>query len=280
MIPSITKQEKLNTPYQVKSNLASYKEIDEGNRTVKAIVNTYNYYDFDYDVLRMGAAKQSIEQRGSNTSANDKILHALFHDLTRLPGKSMNEVETVIDGKQVLYAESKLSETIDGEDTLTKYIDNIYNQHSIGFKYIQIEYIEKEGEGWNKFINSLINPEDADKIGFGWDVKEFNWYEWSTVPFGANKLTPALGVKTTNKTVLIDNIYLKLQSLVDKANRYEVKDKRKFELQYAQLKQMILELTQVEQSQKDILRHEQSLELDNTDNQQEGIDYKTLSNNY
>lgn len=276
----LTKQDKLNIPYQVKSNLAEYKELDEGSRTVKAIVNTYNYYDLDQDVLRIGAAKKSIEQRGANSSANDKILHALFHDLTKLPGKSINESETVIDGKQVLYAESKLSETIDGEDTLIKYKDGIYNQHSIGFRYIQIEYIEKESDGWDKFISTLINPEEAESNGFGWDVKEINWYEWSTVPFGANKLTPSMGVKTANKTVLLQNVYLKLKELIDKSKRLDIKNKKLFELQYDQLKQMILELTQVQPSLKDIHQLDSIDEPSEKDNElSESIDYGHLKNN-
>lgn len=249
----MTKQDKLSIPYQVKSNLASYKEIDEAQRTVKAVVNTYNYYDYDKDVLRVGSAKRSIDMRGSKSDANDKILHALFHDLKQLPGKSINEAETEVSGNFVLYAESKLSETVDGENTLVKYQDGIYNQHSIGFSYVQIEYIENEGSGWDDFTKNLINPEEAEKFGYGWDVKEINWFEWSTVALGANKLTPYLGVKTKNKNIQLANIYKKMDALMEKAKRFEVKNKKIFELQLKQLKQMVLELTQIDSVDKDAL---------------------------
>ncbi|MBD3198030.1 MAG: hypothetical protein GF317_23470 [Candidatus Lokiarchaeota archaeon] len=235
------KQNKLNIPYQVKSNLADYKEIDEGNRTISAIVNTYNFFDSDYDVLRLGAASKSIEQRGAKSKAYDKILHALFHDFTKLPGKSIDESETLFAGNPVLMADSKLAETLDGEETLQKYKEGIYNQHSIGFRYIQIEYVEKEGSNWDNFLKDLINPEKANAVGFGYNVKEIQWYEWSTVAFGANKLTPFLGVKTENKTIKLQNIYAKLEALVDKAKKHEVKDKYNFDLQYRQLKQLISE---------------------------------------
>jgi phage head maturation protease len=238
---TVTK-DKLSTPYQIKTNLSTYKEIDESSRTIKAVTNTYNFYDFDQDVLRPGAAKKSIADRGSKSSAPDKVLHALFHDLTRLPGKSMNEAETMQDGNMVLYAESKLSETVEGEETLIKYKDGIYNQHSIGFRYLQIDYIEKDAEGWDGFLKNLINPEEAEKFGFGYDVTEINWHEWSTVAFGANKLTHYLGTKSVNKAIQLQNIYAKLDALVKRANRKEVKDKSIFNLQYNQLKQMISEL--------------------------------------
>lgn len=242
---------KLDTNFAVKTNLSSYKELDESSRVVKAVVNTYNFFDHDFDILRPGAAAKSIVERGAKSEAPDKILHALFHDLTRLPGKSILEAETEIDGNKVLYAESKLSETMEGEETLIKYKEGIYNQHSIGFRYVQIDYVEDGDENYAKFIETAINPEDVEKVGCGFDVKEINLHEWSTVAFGANKLTPYLGTKSQNKNIQLLNIYTKLDALIKKANRQEVKDKKIFELQYNQLKQMISELTQIESSPKD-----------------------------
>lgn len=253
----MNKADKLNIHYKVKSNLASYKEIDNSARTIKAVANTYNFFDSDYDVLRLGCCKKSIQERGSASSAPDKILHALFHDLTRLPGKSMNEAETFLDGKPVLYCESKLSETVDGEETLVKYNDGIYNQHSIGFRYVQIEYVEKESEGWDAYLKDLINPADADIIGYGWDVKEINLHEWSTVPIGANKLTAYLGVKTENKAIRLQNIYTKMDALINKSRRSEIKNKRIFELQVKQLKQMIAESYELKPDLKSTLTESQ-----------------------
>lgn len=253
----MNKKDKLNISYQVKSNLASYKEVDNSSRIIKAVANTFNFFDSDYDVLRLGCCKKSIQERGSASSAPDKILHALFHDLTRLPGKSMNEAEIILDGKPVLYVESKLSETIDGEETLIKYNDGIYNQHSIGFRYVQIEYIEKESTEWDKFTHDLINPEDAEDVGYGWDIKEINLHEWSTVPLGANKLTEYLGVKTANKAIRLQNIYSKMDALVSKARRNEIKNKKIFELQYQQLKQMIAESYEIKPDLKSTLTESQ-----------------------
>jgi len=245
----MNKTDKLNISFQIKSNLASYKEIDESSRTIKAIVNTYNYFDSDFDVLRMGCAKRSIDNRGANTKANDKILHAFNHNLTELPGKSILEKETVLNNIPVLYVESKISESTDGENLLIKYKEGIYNQHSIGFQYKQIEYLEAGTEEWDAYLKDLINPEDAIKIGYGWDVKEVNWFEWSTVAFGANKLTPYLGTKSENKTVQLNNLYSKLDSLI-KASKKGIKNKSVFEMQYFQLKQMIKETMFLKQVEK------------------------------
>lgn len=244
----MNKDQKLNIAYQVKSNLASYKELDESSRTIKAVANTYNYFDSDYDVLLPGCCKRSIQNRGASSDANDKILHALFHDLTRLPGKSIYESEEKVtinyNGKNLsvdaLVTKSNLDETQEGEDTLIKYKHGTYNQHSIGFQYLDINYIEAEAEGWDDMLKYLINPEDAIKAGYGWIIKEINLYEWSTVAFGANKLTPYLGVKSENKTVQLNNLYTKMDALITAA-KTGIKNKSIFEKQYLQLKQMISE---------------------------------------
>lgn len=244
-------QSKLDQHYAVKTNLSTYKEIDEGERIVKAVANTYNYFDHDFDVLRMGSAKKSIADRGAKSNANDKILHALFHDLRKLPGKSIHEDERTVNGHKVLYVESRLAETMDGEETLIKYKEGIYNQHSIGFRYMELKFVEQGEADWDKFISDLINPEDAEKIGFGWDVTEINLHEWSTVAFGANKLTPFLGTKTKNKNIHLQNIYTKMDALIKKANRQDIKNKKIFDLQLNQLKQMIAELSNNEPSIKE-----------------------------
>jgi phage head maturation protease len=248
----MVKQDKLKINYQIKSNLATYKELDESSRVIKAVANTYNFYDFDGDVLRPGCCKRSIDHRGANSDANDKILHALNHDLTTLPGKSLIEKERTVNGNKVLYTESYLPETTLGEDTLINYKTGIYNQHSIGFRYIQIEYVEKEAEGWDDFIKDLINPEEAERFGYGWEVKEINLHEWSTVAFGANKLTPYLGTKSENKNIQLLNVYSKLDALIKKAKSLDIKDKKVFNLQMDQLKQMIKEISET-QTLKDTL---------------------------
>lgn len=249
----MNKTQKLNTPYQVKSNFATKTDIDESSRVIKAVVNTYNFFDSDQDVLRKGCAAKSILERGSKSSAADKVVHALFHDLTRIVGKSMLEAETTIDGKEVLYTESYLPETTAGEDTLINYKAGIYNQHSIGFRYVNIEYIEKDDDLFSKGLQNLINPEAAEAAGYFFDVKEINWYEYSTVAFGANKLTPYLGTKSANKLDQYHAIITKMNTLVKKANRHEVKNKKLFKLQYKQLEQMIYELANSEPTPKDTI---------------------------
>jgi HK97 family phage prohead protease len=235
-------EKKKNMPFKVKNNTTAFKEVDEENRIIKAVVSTLNYFDYDFDAIAPGAFNRSISDNGAKSEANDKIAHLLHHDMHRPVGKSRVESEEIIDNKKVIYTESFIPDTFDGEDTITKYNVGIYNQHSVGFNYKTLTHIEKGSEAWEKWIKELINPEDAEEVGYGWKVSEVKWWEYSTVVFGANKLTPYLGTKSTKKIDIYDSINQKLTILANKAMRREIKNKKLFEYELLQLKQMIYEL--------------------------------------
>ena len=140
--------------------------------------------------------------------------HALHHDLTQLPGKIIALEEKTVNGISGIYFETKMADTTIGNDTLKNYLEGIYDNHSIGFQYVQSEFIERDAKGWAKAIQNLINPQDAENRGYMWLVKEIMLYEGSTVAFGANQLTPFLGVKSNNKESL------KL-ALIERINKLE-----------------------------------------------------------
>lgn len=240
-------EQKKKQPFPIKTsaNGVQFKEIDTTGRVIKAVVNTLNYFDYDFDVLLKGCANRSISQRGAKTDSIDKIAHLLHHDMRRPVGKSQLEAEQVIDGKSVLYCESFLPDTVDGDDTLTKYEVGMYNQHSIGFRYVDLEFVEKGAANWDKILAKLINPEDADKVGYLWAVKEIKWWEYSTVTFGANKLTPYLGTKSENKLEMADAISKKIAILATQAMRREIKNEEAFKFELSQLQQMVYELSSV-----------------------------------
>lgn len=224
------------------------KDVDLSKRTVTGFYNTFWYFDSDYDVLVPGCSKKSINERGPNTNVAGKIKHALFHDLTKLPGKItvLKEDEQEIQGQKVkgIYFETKMLNTPDGNDTLIKYQEGVYDNHSIGFRYLDIRMIEADSEQWKVNIEKLINPEDAEKAGIMFLVREIELYEGSTVAFGANRLTPYLGSKSENKDLAL----IKFQERVDLIQKQlkigALSDEAHYDLhlQLAQLKQMMVEL--------------------------------------
>lgn len=256
----ISEAEKKSAHYSVKSADANIIDVSTSSRIVTGFFNSYNFFDSDKDVLIMGAAKKSIDERGVNSNAVAKIKHALNHDLTTLVGKLQVLEETTKNGITGIYFESKIANTTLGNDTLINYKEGIYDNHSIGFKYNQLSLIESEKNpvAWNEVVSKLVNPEDAEKFGYLYLVKEINLFEGSTVAFGANSLTPFLGVKSGNKESMTLALVSKLNQLESTVKNGMQSDEMlsTFELQIKQFKQILKEIEVAEVFDKSTLSKE------------------------
>lgn len=101
------------------------------------------------------------------------------------------------------------------------YANGKINQHSIGVRLNQIalainskeEQFSKEKEVWDKHYPNVINKELADKHGFFWVTTEADIKEISAVLFGANRLTPTLGIHKEFFEKKEDAIQLDLQDI-------------------------------------------------------------------
>jgi len=213
-------------------------DVDTASQKVAVVLNTYNYLDSDGEVLCDGAATKSILERGVGSSSVAKIKFAKDHDLTQLPGKfiELGENNLTYGGvaMKCISGVVKMADTTLGRDTLKNYLEGVYDNHSIGFQYLQRDFINADAHGnsaeakaWNQMRDSLINPdalktlrpvmdwmsENEGKTGV-YMVKEIKLYEGSVVAFGANSMTPYLGTKSGNKDVY-------LLSLVDRLSKLE-----------------------------------------------------------
>lgn len=244
MSNNLEQKKKLN-PYKIQSCInASVKDVDTEKRIVTGFYNSYNFFDSDQDVLIMGSAKRSIDNRGPKSKAIGKVKHALFHDLTKLPGKLQVLEETEKDGVSGIYFETKMVNTPLGNDTLINYQEGIYDNHSIGFSYSKLEYLEEGDEEFEKVLAFLINPEEAKEYGYLWLVKEINLFEGSTVSFGANRLTPYLGVKSQDPELISLKFCEKITTIEGQLKNGKQSDEgfKLLELQLKQLQQMAIEM--------------------------------------
>ena len=250
----LTKKDKLSMPFAVKSDAKNtHKEVDTTARTVSFIGNTYYFVDSYGDVLLPGCCAKSIQDRGPQSKLPGKIKHFSNHNLQKGIGRFEKIEETKYENMDVLWAESWMSETDLGEETLIKYNEGIIDQHSIGFRYLQLDYIDEESDEWEDTLAKLINPEVAEARGSIWLVPEIKLYEISSLDgFGANQLTPFLGSKSENVNVKCNNMFEKLDKLREAFKKGG--DKDHIEMQYAQIKQMIYELYNQEPSIKDTLK--------------------------
>lgn len=245
------------THYKVRSGSETVtKDVDFSKRIVQSIANTLLYFDHDQDVLMVGCANKSIQERGPDSNAKcGKIKNVKDHKISERIGKPIVTKEDKLDGKTVLYCESKMAETTIGNDALIEYQEGIIDQHSIGHRYVDLDFISADDEEWNKFLSMLINPEDAEEYGYAFRVKEIEWFEWSPVSFGANELTAYLGVKSNNKDALLLKIFDRLDLINKSLRNGSQSDEamRDYELEVMQIKQIMTELFNKEPSVKDTI---------------------------
>lgn len=258
------KQKKLNQFYPVKGEATKVTDVDFNRRTVQFIGNTYNFVDSDQDILVAGAAKRTIQNRGPQSNASAKIKHLADHKMStdKMVGLPVVLEETTIDGKDVIYCESRIPGTAAGDDHLVKYQTGIYDNHSIGFRYIDLELAQRDGErkeaeNFERYYGSLLNPEKADQESFFWVVKEIELFEISVVTFGANSLTPVTGFKGANKDVQLSQLFTRLNDLQSDFRKAletgnKTKDQLKtLDLQIKQIKQVMSDLFSQQPSKKD-----------------------------
>ena len=228
------------------------KDVSTSSSIVTGFYGSYNYFDSDGDVLIQGCSNKSIQENGPESNAIAKIKHACDHDLTRIPGKIqvLKESSFRYNGITVpgIYFETKMASTTLGQDTLKNYLDGIVDNHSIGFRYMDLELIEKGSDSWAPMLASLINPEDADQAGYMFVVKEIKLYEGSSVAFGANSLTPYLGAKSENKDAQVIGLFNRMDKLTKliKSGKQSDDMLSTFEIQVMQIKQMISEIIKSE----------------------------------
>jgi hypothetical protein len=261
-----TKNDKLDVKYGVKTFEASegvkILDLDLNKRIVTGFYNTQMYFDSDWDVSLPGSYSKSISEKGPQSSAVAKIKHLVSHDWKLLPGaiQTLEEREIVVNGMKIrgMYFETKMSRNTLGTDTLINYQEGVYDNHSFGFRYMDIEMIDQDSSSWKEWVNQLINPEDAEKVGVMFLVKEYRVLEGSTVGLGANSLTPYLGVKSGNREAIALKINNRFDLLTKQLKSGTQSDEtmQMFEMEILQLQQLTKELFDQQPSIKDTLLHE------------------------
>lgn len=170
--------EKTNLGYQIKAQSLEIKDLDENSRKVAFYLSAFDKMDADSDIIRRGAFKKSIQERGPQSMSNRKIAFLRYHNWEMPIGKFTELAED----DYGLFAVGELGNSTLGTDALHDYKDGIIREHSIGFKYIADKI---------KFIET-----GADGEGF-FEVNEVALWEGSAVTFGANEFTNVVEVAKT-----------------------------------------------------------------------------------
>lgn len=232
---------KASNGYQVKSHNLIIKDLDEGSRQVAMYLSDFDTLDSDNDIIRKGAFKKSIMERGPLSASNRKIAFLRFHNWEMPIGKfiELNEDE------KGLYGVAQLSTSTDGMNAMADYSEGIIREHSIGFKYMKdkIKFIEDE----------------TMEMGGYYEVNEVQLYEGSAVTFGANEYTNVIEVaKSEGRKEIATKISDEITALASSLNKGKGTDERLygFEMKIKYLNSRLLELASAEPFDKHSVKSE------------------------
>jgi len=150
------------------------KDVDMSKRVVTGFASTFGNEDSDGDVMMPGAYAKTIKERGPG--GTNRIWHLDQHHVMRRINKPQVLEEKSTGNVQGLYFETRFPDTQLANDILTLYQEGAITEHSVGI--------------------DVVDRPDGDAR----QIREVKLWEVSTVTWGANPVTPSLGVKTKSNT--------------------------------------------------------------------------------
>lgn len=217
--------------YQTKniSSGASITDADQKKGIITGYFSHFDNVDSDGDIIRPGAFLKTIRENGPKSN-QPRIKHLLNHDISQPLGKLIDLKEDTAG----LYYESQIGTHTLGTDFVKMVDSGLVSEHSIGYKTIKRNQIQ-DFEGYMK------NPSK------GWfELTELKLWEGSSLTgFGANPLTPVVGMKKEEKESYLQLIENRQQAL-EKFCRNSTASDETIELlliECKQLSQIIIDLT-------------------------------------
>lgn len=143
------------------------------SRTISGYAAIFNNKDKVNDILVKGCFAKSINDRGPESNANDKIIMLWQHDIKEPIGK----ISVLREDDKGLYFEAVIDDVERGNQALKQLESGTLNQFSIGYSYV------REKCEYDPNLDAYI-------------VKEVVLYEISVVSIGCNGETEYLGLKS------------------------------------------------------------------------------------
>lgn len=183
------KRESIGMQYKALSFEIKDITINSESRRISGYAAVFGNKDKAGDILIKGCFSKSIQERGPQSNANDKIIHLWMHNMNEPVGK----IVTLIEDDKGLYFEADIDEIDLGDREIKQLESGTLNQFSIGYSYV-----------WDKI------DYDSEKDAFL--VKEVVLYEISVVSIGCNGETYYAGLKTAEE---IEDKEIELQNEIE-----------------------------------------------------------------
>lgn len=166
-------KDKMGMQYKLFSINSKDVQYSPGSRTISGYAAVFGNRDKAGDVLLKGCFAKSIQERGPQSGANDKILLLWMHDMS----EPIGAITELREDDKGLYFEARIDEIDLGDRAIKQLESGTLNQFSIGFSYVW------EKCGYNETGDDFL-------------VGEVKLYEVSIVSIGCNGETEYLGLKS------------------------------------------------------------------------------------
>ena len=184
----IDKQKSIGKQY--KSFNIKAENLDLVSRKISGYAAIFNNVDKAKDMLIRGCFAKSINDRGPESQANDKIILLWMHDMDEPIGR----ITKLVEDERGLYFEAVIDEIPLGDRAIKQLESGTLNQFSFGYNYVW------ENSEWDNERDCFI-------------VKEVVLYEISVVSIGCNGLTEYTGLKSEDVKPAMES----LQKEIDRA---------------------------------------------------------------
>ena len=118
--------------YKTFSIYAKEVNYDNESRTISGYAAVFGNKDKAGDVLIKGCFSKSIQDRGPESSANDKIIMLWMHNMNEPIGR----ITVLNEDEKGLYFEAIIDEVPRGEQAIKQLESGTLNQFSIGYQYV------------------------------------------------------------------------------------------------------------------------------------------------
>jgi hypothetical protein len=173
---------------------------------IRAIINTTKLFDSHSDVHIDGLWNKSIRE---NTSGNFLVnqhnftFEGVLSDNVKVSAMQMSWAELGFSypGFTQALVYDAIFDKSDNPLMFEKYRTGKVKQHSVGMQYIKLdmaindEKYHTEKGIWDKYIDVVVNQQEAIDQGYFWAVTEAKNHEGSAVLRGANFATPTQSIQ-------------------------------------------------------------------------------------
>lgn len=174
---------------------------------VEVVINTTKLLDSHRDVHIDGLWTESLKKKNLlyHLQEHKKDFDKVISDNVQASTKQIawQDLGFNFEGKTEALVFASEIEKARNAFMFEQYARGYVKNHSVGMRYMQIymcinseeKYYATEKQNWDKYIEYVVNKDEADKYGYFWAVTEAEVVEGSAVLFGSNYATPTQSVK-------------------------------------------------------------------------------------